>query len=230
MPRNTRGIYPVTIAFTVSRKNRGRTVNHQEAYMSFNVTEKEFEETLRRRRFPRKLKILQGALTAGVIIFGGVVIGYAVASGSRAADQEPGGIPLDILSIVHFLLAVGMWTAAPWIFAYCLRTGWLTAVAPDHTSLSGLNPANPADRCLLVILGATVLRLAMLEGAALLGLVICLLGAVSGEIYARPIYWLNATSALAFVLFSAWTFPGRDRLMDTFRMKLAGSPDRVEWE
>ena len=58
-----------------------------------------------------------------------------------------------------------------------------------------------------------VVRLAMYESAAMFGLVVCLLGVLTGVIYQNAIYWLNAITALVLFVFIVKTFPNRDRLL-----------------
>ena len=59
---------------------------------------------------------------------------------------------------------------------------------------------------------ATIVRLALFEGCALFGTVICLLGVVLGAVAERPWIWGNAASTALFVGFTAATFPTAKRL------------------
>ena len=69
---------------------------------------------------------------------------------------------------------------------------------------------------------AEIVRLALWEGPATLGLVVCFLGALSGDLAAQPLYWLNASTAALF-LWNAWSlFPTVERLRGLIRGRLLG--------
>ncbi|NLW83867.1 MAG: hypothetical protein GXY41_05615 [Phycisphaerae bacterium] len=63
---------------------------------------------------------------------------------------------------------------------------------------------------------ATVIRLACFEGAAIFGLVLCLVGIQSGELARMPVYWVNLFSPVVFVLLVLATFPTRWRVETLF--------------
>ena len=66
-----------------------------------------------------------------------------------------------------------------------------------------------------------ILRLALLEAAAFLGLIICLAAAMSGALRLYPIYWINTASTVVVVLYVVLAFPSRDRIAKIYEDKLA---------
>ena len=62
-----------------------------------------------------------------------------------------------------------------------------------------------------------IISAALLEGVALFGLIICLLGVQEGIIHNAPIYWLNLFSYLFFAAMILWTFPTKERLENIFK-------------
>jgi hypothetical protein len=63
----------------------------------------------------------------------------------------------------------------------------------------------------------TIIRLALLEGAAFFGLAVVLIAKMTGVVAAAPVYWLNALSAVIFIGFVMFTLPTRDTINDLLR-------------
>jgi hypothetical protein len=76
---------------------------------------------------------------------------------------------------------------------------------------------------LLIYQRAALVRLALLEGAALFGLVVCFLVAGSGQLRTDPLLALNALSALYLLLVAGASFPTEDRLRAKWRELTSGS-------
>ena len=97
--------------------------------------------------------------------------------------------------------------------------GWtLAAIATGEVLWRRLvrGIASPADAD-GVVHTAFVLRLALREGAAILGLVVCFLGAGNGVLRAYPAYWVNAAPAALFLLFWWARWPSLDNLRSQVR-------------
>ncbi|MBM4117619.1 hypothetical protein FJ251_07705 [bacterium] len=144
----------------------------------------------------RALQIVQVALMGGVLLFGLVVVLIAMrppAAGAAPIAQRV----LVLLSAVHAVIALIVWSLAP------LLQGLLVARLGAQLGTAGGVGA---------LRGALIVRLALLEGPALFGLVICLIAATGGALRATPLYWLNALSAVAFVGYGVLSFPTAERL------------------
>ena len=147
------------------------------------------------------MQVVQAALMAGVLVFGLVVMLLAIRP-QTMGTPTPARM-LTLFSLVHGAMAVGTWSLAP-----LLQTALLARARPE--SGAGVGTA-----ALAAIRSAGLLRLALLEGTALFGLVVCLLAALGGALREQPLYWLNALSALAFLAYAALSFPTRERV-ETF--------------
>ncbi len=148
----------------------------------------------------KALQAIQAALVTGVLLFGLVVVVLAIRPQSIGAAPPTPAATLTLLSLVHGVMALGAWAAAFLLHGALLRSAGAGAGAPDGAlSLAALRKA-------------TLVRLALLEGPALFGLVVCLLAALGGTLREAPIYGLNAVSALAFLAFAALSFPTRERV------------------
>ncbi len=155
----------------------------------------------------RAMQAIQAALMAGVLLFSLVVVLLAIRPQAAALATPPA--TLTLLSLVHGAMAIGIWSLAP-----MLQTALLARARPE----SG---ASEAAAALAAIRSAGLLRLALLEGPALFGLVTCLLAARGGALREQPLYWLNALSAGAFLAYAALSFPTRERV-ETFYAERCG--------
>lgn len=144
----------------------------------------------------RALQVVQAALMGGVFFFGLVVVLFAIRPPAASATPIAPRVLL-LLSALHAAGALGAWAVAPFL------QGLLLARLGARMGAVGTVGA---------LRSALVLRLALLEGPALFGLVICLLAGISGALRATPLYWLNALSAVAFIGYGVLSFPTVERL------------------
>lgn len=143
----------------------------------------------------RVLQVLSAALGAGVLTFALVVL---LLSTSTDAAASPADVELTrVMSGAHVALALMLYAAA--LFVYRALVG-------------RARQASTADALTQGIRTAEVARLALVEGAALFGLVVCLLGVLNGALQAAPVYWFNLFSTVVMLAVVALSFPTRDRL------------------
>lgn len=150
----------------------------------------------------RALQIIHLAMPLGALGFGGIVAWKALSGGQNPQAEESA----RLLSLVHPVFGFVMYVAA--------------IVVPPRMRSAGTG----AVRVLDSIRGAAILRLAMLEGIAMLGLVTCFLAAEAGVLRDRPIYWANTLSTLVLLAYVAARFPTRDRIVSAFLSRVGGGP------
>ena len=63
---------------------------------------------------------------------------------------------------------------------------------------------------------ATIVRLALMEGGALYGLVVCTLAVMNGTMHEYPVFWINLAGAVAMLLSISWNFPTRERVIKVY--------------
>lgn len=162
----------------------------------------------------RTLQIIQLAITMGVLMFG-VILAIFYFSRQNALTQnslsEQGKI-VSLLTIVHIIIAVIGFAGGQRL--YNLMVGW------RGITILGKNPStqnlSAVDKCSRALFTGTIIRLAIYEGISIFGLIVCLMGILSGEIAAKPVYWGNALSAILFILLAVATFPTRSRIESLF--------------
>jgi hypothetical protein len=111
---------------------------------------------------------------------------------------------LKIMSGLTAVMTVAMWGLAPLI--------------ARKVSPSGLKLRAPYSEGLATLCGklraVRLISLALQEGAALLGAVVCILAAVNGKLFAEPWIPLNALPAVALLLVSVVTLPNPEKLRE----------------
>jgi hypothetical protein len=90
----------------------------------------------------------------------------------------------------------------------------LTSAARDIRVPNAMLPA--------VIRSALILRVALLEGGAMFGLVVCLIAVMSGVMQTNLAYWINLIGVLAMLAVVSQGFPTRDRILDIHRSRILG--------
>jgi hypothetical protein len=178
---------------------------------AMETQEREFEALLEKNHL-RAMQILQGAFSLGVAMFALVIGVFYLTAAAQMVRMDATIFP--IFSGVHAFVALSCWVvglSAPSLVARLAPSGLIRGVG---TALEG---SSAAERILAQIRTAFILRLALLQGPALFGLVICLLGSKDGTLREKPIFWLNGLSAALFLAYSLATFPTRDRAMEMFR-------------
>ncbi len=160
-----------------------------------------------------KLQIVCAALVGGLVICAGAVIFIYSRHGAEHAVITDEKISLiSLLSLVHAILAILCYAAGILLFRRKVET------APDRQSGSG----HPLS-AFAIISTAVIVRLAVLEGAAQLGLVVCLIASMAGVLRYAPIFWLNLLSTVLFLIFASLTFPTRPRVEYLVGRAMTGS-------
>lgn len=153
------------------------------------------------------IRILQGALTVGPLLFLGVTLGLPLRAQADAAAPPP--VLLAALAFVAF----GAWSAA-----LVLPGARDRALA---RSLRETPPADPKAATLAYMAhfrGSRILTLALLEGAALFGVAIVFLHRAAGiEPSERPELWGALVPLAVFVVASAATWPSARSIASGWR-------------
>jgi hypothetical protein len=170
------------------------------------VTEGELRRQLESSKDLLGIQILTGAMAGGVLLFLLVTLALWALGGM---DEAPGDRDLSLFPILSGVNAV--------MFVSCLTAGFVLY----RLQTRNVGRAASAAELLAALRGATVLRTSLLEGSALFGIVVCLLGVLQGTVGEQPWIWANAAPAAAFLLFTLATFPTRERVIDLFTLRAA---------
>jgi hypothetical protein len=138
-----------------------------------------------------KMRIILGAMAYGVVLYFGIVVFLSLRAAGRTPDAAIVGL-VNSLTIVTMACAVAAVVASEFFWRKMIR-----AAAADF------------DR---KVAGAFILRSALREIPALLGLTALLLSAVNGVLRVFPAYWVNAAPAGLFIFFAVAHWPSPEAL------------------
>ena len=156
----------------------------------------------------RPLQIIHAALAMGVISFAGVILFLFYAAPPGDGSNAP--VVLQ-LSAVHGVMALVCFPGSAILYnRFLKKNSGDPALSRSRTPLG----------ILAVIRIASILRIAVMEGAAFFGLVVTFLAVSGGVIQSNSLYWLNTLSAVFMVGSIAHGFPTADRLERIFREKM----------
>ena len=189
-------------------KGQSQYYNHTIMNSYQQLSEYEFERVLT-PEVVRVFQIIQSALLGGATMFALVVLllhSQHTANGS--GDVEV----VNILSIINALFAIGVFGISRMLFERMFADQQL------NNSIS--SSAAPYEQSLATIRAAIIIRMALLEGAAFFGLVVCMIAVTGGITQQEPIYLFNMASYLLFMLIGINTFPTKNALQDIFRKNI----------
>jgi len=156
----------------------------------------------------RTLAILQTALIAGPLIYL-VPMLLVVQNTSGIAPAGPDFTVLNMLSVINVAV----------LFAFLFLGNVLFERMFSPARLQGLEESEP-ERLALVMVGhlrsAVILRLSLLEGAAFVGIAVCIVGLTRGVMDVEPLYYLNLGSLVVLLLYGVMTFPTKERILSWF--------------
>lgn len=153
------------------------------------------------------LRVLHIMMPLVVVLFAGAVAwsyftGEGIAFGESTADASM----VTMLTVVHGTIL--------------LSTITLSIIIPHSMTACGKSGDVSPRAIFARIRTAAIVRLAMLESTAVLGLVTCMLGVQVGTMDAQPLYWLNSISTLVLIVSAIVNFPTRESLANQVQRAL----------
>lgn len=177
----------------------------------------EFQEALTPGQI-RTSRIIHSAMAAGLLMFGLIVL--YIYTQTEAADPDTELIStLNLLSLVNAVVAIGSWIAGKVLFerqfsSYNLKD----ALARPMTTQEGrIIEMSAGQRCISMIRTAFIIRLALFEGSAFLGLAVSLLAVLGGAAAVDPQYLFNMITAAVAIAFIGVTFPSKEHFEGVFQ-------------
>lgn len=173
----------------------------------------------------RRLQLIYAVLGLCVLLEWGLAAALHVVG--PVGDWD-GGMPpvqtIGILSGVHGVLFAASLVCGSAYAARQLSPERLRkAVELPVRRPNGKLATGPAAKCVAVVQRALHVRLFSLYGPASFGGAVGCVAAVMGVLRVRPVFWLNAASAVPFLVLALRTFPTADRLKAIFVERIAGA-------
>lgn len=167
-------------------------------------TLEQFEKILTDQQV-RTIQILHLALGVGVFVFACIVGTFSF--------FETSAVDLDvnfvwILTLGHLMLAMVLFFSSFWLYQ--------RSFSRETLESRFSNGEISADGALAVVRTALIVRLAMMEGAAMMGVLVCLYAGMGGVLQSNSVFWVNMISPAAMLFFVARNYPTRDELMSIY--------------
>lgn len=157
------------------------------------------------------LKILHVALMSGVVMFLIVVVG--VIPPNPDADAQQTIENMKVFTLVNGALALGAIS-----MSFVITRARYVAMGSGYAE----DPEGGAQQFMGDLRGLHILRMAMLEGPALFGVVIVFLAKTGGALEAQPNLWLNLLTTLACLTIMAFLFPTQKAVLSIYDRVTAG--------
>lgn len=184
----------------------------------------EFQKALTPQRM-RIFLIISLALLAGCTLFLGIIL--LLYSKTESANTVLENSVLPLVSLVHGCMALAGYIPAYLVGRYFASPKGLVTHLKNTAGTVAGEELTIESRCVGAIFTGFIIRAAILEGMALFGLIICLLGVLEGEIHLAPVYWANLFSYILFTAVMLWTFPTKGRLEKIFKDRFLPSELRI---
>lgn len=163
-------------------------------------------------------RVMHAAFMGGPVVYaaGLLVLYFSAGEPDAHAVQS-----METLSMANAGVTIMAYLLAPFLFSRAL-TG--TRLDPGQEANT---PRELAFQALLLLRTAIIVRMAVLEGAALFGVSVCVIGVTGGTLYAEPLYWLNLGSGALLIAFGVFTFPAREGLLDILESHFSAGPEEA---
>lgn len=146
----------------------------------------------------------------GVLSFGLIIV-FMDMTGYPGAEVDIDTI--FNLSIAHGVAALILFPLSGFIRDRILRQNNPEATGkPIDTTLS-----------LTTIRSSFIIRAAMMEGAAMFGLVVCFMAVTGGATRVNFMYWLNSLSAVVMLIYMGREIPSQERIVNAYTQKILGA-------
>jgi hypothetical protein len=172
------------------------------------MTRTDFEQVID-SQYVRSLRLLFVVIPLGPMVF-------AAALGVMSqmwTDMEPRRSEIELIgmmSVFHAVFALIALLVSEMAFRTLMNVRRIRTVADESTHVLAVHCANKFRM-------ASIVRFAILEIAAMIGLGICAIGATRGVMNVEPMYWVNLFSTLIMVAVATWKFPSQERVIQTLQ-------------
>ncbi|MBL1215485.1 MAG: hypothetical protein HND52_19115 [Ignavibacteriae bacterium] len=178
-----------------------------------NLTTQKLQEEITNEDL-RNLKIIISALNIGVLLFFAVCL-FLYFSGDQQEIPKPVDIELiDTLLMLSLGLTVLMIIVSRVVPDQILRNNSKMLLADRIDEYSIVN------KLLGVATTHYIIKFAMLEGAALFGLVTLILSVLNNSIHYNSVYWLAILPMLVMNFIFILTFPSKERVIQLISDKI----------
>jgi len=187
------------------------------------VSLNEFRESLKQKDV-RSIQIIYFAIAMGVLSFMLIIYVLYLKQGVVEPNNEILSV-LNIMTWFNLLLTFSMIYIGKFVSERQYSKSSLEKAVYKKFPGQILRNVNftPAQKCLMIIRTASIIRLAALEAPAFFGLVTLILWVFNGEVHNAPIYLVNLLSTVPLFVYVIVNFPNKEKLVEIFQSKIQGS-------
>lgn len=164
----------------------------------------------------RVFQIVHVVLAVGIMSFL-VMLLFFFGLGSDLGRSEASPTAMEALSIAMIVLTGLALIGGQAMYRRLFSAKRLERFATEPMRDKSRVIDDPAEKCLMIVQQATVVRAAIFDAAAFFGVVVAMVGMMQGTLFMHPIFILNALPAFIQLLFLGATFPTRDRVLNLVR-------------
>lgn len=128
---------------------------------------------------------------------------------------------VTLLTWIHAAVAAVLYGFATWMSRRSLTEESLKSAAEKPFFDKNRRPVeDPAEKCYLLLLRSMIIRMALFEATALVGLMVILIAMRMGVLGQYPFFWLNLLTLVILIVVTARTIPSKERFEQIFRDRI----------
>ncbi len=171
-----------------------------------NLSRQKLEEELTPEML-KPLQIIFLALTSGIIIFFLIVL-YVFLNNSPDESQMYYDTEVDNILLITFVV-------------FFIVIMFMSKIFPEKLFEAGNEQSenilktddSDVKKAVSILTTYFIIRLSMMEGVTLFGLIILLITALSGALHVNLIYWIGIIPMFIFIGFSISSFPTKEKII-----------------
>ncbi len=161
-------------------------------------------------------------MAAGVMFFAFVVL-LTYLHQAHADPNPSANEGMNALSIINAAIAIFTFAAGNFFANRLFSDGNLARAVTKEFREGNSTDLTEAQKCVMLIRAAFLIRIASLEMPAFIGLAFTMAVIAGGAGSVGPAYLLNAVTALPVLIYVAVNFPTAEKLEEIFKTKIQKS-------
>jgi hypothetical protein len=166
------------------------------------------------------LRVISLGLAMGLLAFGAVVLVLSLQQERPGSTEDEQLMNILTAGVFGFAIVIVLTGRVVADRQYSEANLQYAARAINGVGTDGLRVTSAGDQCLAIIRSTVIIRLALAEAVGYSGLVVTLVGVMTGGVYSRPAYLVNLVYPLMALVYITSTFPTAERLEEIFTRRI----------
>jgi hypothetical protein len=164
----------------------------------------------------KSFQVIYFGIASGATFLMGMILYLHFSGGESQMASESSVVMVNRLTMMHFALLVALLFLSRYIPAFFVSE---KRIGSMMKSMEAADNADVAASLVAVMRTAKIIEIAVIEGPAFFGMVICLMAVTNQVMSGHPLYWINTLSYLVLVYRIYTDFPTRERVLEAFRSR-----------